>query len=288
MYESPSNLQDFCLDYICENVDALCEDQTDIDTGVTTLMFKNGEIFFPSHLAEQLLSCLCDKKKLNDRTLSLFNDNAVNLRRVRITDAPLSLQGLRVLKAHKIVDLQASGLKKVAVNDLIGCLSDWTISNLRTLNVANSTFINSSKFCILVSLSKLKNLHTLNVSNTEFNEFGLEVIAQELTSLESVDISLTPITDITPLRKCHRNLKSLAMFNVKYSHNEQTIQTLCELASLRYLDISCDFNMYVQPYMAGHISKLNTEELLKRRCLPALESLDISGKDVDQDILVYV
>ena len=285
MYESPSNLQDFCLDYICENVDAMCDDQTDIDTGVTTVMFKNGEVFFPGHLSEQLLSLLCDKKKLTDRTMQLFDVNATHLRRVRIKDAPLSLRGLRVLKSHKIVDLQASGLKKVAVNDLIGCLSDWTISHLRSLNVANSTFVNSSKFCVSVSLSKLKSLQTLNVSNTEFNVFGLEIIAQELTSLENLDISQTPITDISPLKKCHRNLKSLVMFNVQYSHNEKTIQTLSELSSLRHLDVSSDYN--IQPFMSDWHSKFNTEELLRRQnCLMSLESLDISGKEVDQEVLM--
>lgn len=66
-------------------------------------------------------------------------------RRVSIPDASnLSTRGLRVLKAHKIAELETCGLK-VTVNDLISCLGEWTLQNLRSLNVAHSAFMDGPK-----------------------------------------------------------------------------------------------------------------------------------------------
>lgn len=56
----------------------------------------------------------------------------------------LTTKGLRMLKGHKIRSLEAIGLT-VSVNDLIGCLGEWTLQNLRSLNVARSTFMAGSK-----------------------------------------------------------------------------------------------------------------------------------------------
>jgi len=56
----------------------------------------------------------------------------------------LTTKGLRVLKGHKISYLEVIGMK-VTVNDLIGCLGEWTLQNLRSLNVAHSTFIDGSR-----------------------------------------------------------------------------------------------------------------------------------------------
>ena len=63
-------------------------------------------------------------------------DRHVQLRNAR----DLTTRGLRVLKGHKISDLEATGMK-ITVNDLIGCLGEWTLQNLRSLNVTGSTFM---------------------------------------------------------------------------------------------------------------------------------------------------
>lgn len=290
MYESPSNLQDFCVNYICDNISALCEEHTDADNGYTTLTFKSGEIFFPCNLSDQLLQNICEKKKLDDRTVSLFDASCTNLKRVRIKNASVTAHGLRVLKPHKIIELEASGLKKLSINDLIGCLGEWTTSNLRLLDVSQCTFINKSKFCVLVSLSQLKSLQTLNVSYTEFNNNALDIVSQDLTSLENLDISGTPVSDLSPLKKCKDRLKSLTMYNLRASHTEQTIAVLGHLYRLRHLDVSDDLSTQ-QPFMAGtnhpQQSHFKTELLLMEPCLfPELQSLDISGKDdLDENLL---
>ena len=93
---------------------------------------------------------------------------------MRLKDASkLSVKGLRTLKGHKIIELEALGLTHATVTDLIGCLGEWSLMNLRILNVTNSTFMDSNKHCVVVALSKLKNLQVLNVANTEFNKTSL-------------------------------------------------------------------------------------------------------------------
>ena len=247
MYESPGSLQDVCLDYISSNIEALCEVHPSAEPNQTSMTFKAEDTFFHSTLSDLLLACFSDKHKLSDETLSLFNSQYTCLKHVQIKDAPLTSKGLRVLRTHKIIELEAIGLKDVTVNDLIGCLGEWTLSNLRTLNVSNSTFMNSAKFCVVVSLAKLRNLHSLNVSNTEFNKHGLEIIAEDLPALESLDISNTPINDLSPLRKCKERLKSLSMYNLRASHTEDIVPVLCDLNNLRVLDVSDDFS--VQPFV---------------------------------------
>jgi Zyg-11 family protein len=69
-----------------------------------------------------------------------FDIRDVQIRNARM----LTTRGLRVLKGHKISSLEATGMK-VTVNDLIGCLGEWTLQNLRSLNVARSTFMDASR-----------------------------------------------------------------------------------------------------------------------------------------------
>ncbi|KAL5021080.1 hypothetical protein ScPMuIL_000235 [Solemya velum] len=278
MYDRPVSLQECCVDFICDNLAALCE-VTQTETGQTKHIFKDRDVCFHGHLSEQLLETLCEKKKLNDETLSLFDANATRLKKVSIKDAQLTTKGLRVLRPHKISHLEVTGLKSVTVNDVIGCLGEWTLSNLQALNVCNSTFLNSSKFCVVVSLSKLHMLQDLNVSNTEFNKHGLEIIAEDLPCLENLDISGTPVNDIAPLRKCKERLKSLCMYNLRAANTEEIVPILCELTKLIHLDISDD-SPTSQHFVNYYPCRFKIVNLIsKQKCLPCLKSLDISGKE---------
>ena len=278
MYESPISLQDVCLEYICENIEVLCGMQHCLDSGQTSMQFRSDDVFFHSHLSDALLASLCEKQKLTDETMALFDVNVAQLKRVRIKDVQLTTKGLRMLKGHKLTELEAIGLQEITVNELIGCLGEWSLANLRTLNVTNCLFMNSAKFSVVVSLSKLRNLHSLNVSNTEFNKHGLEIIVEDLPALESLDISRTPVNDLAPLRKCKERLKSLSMYNLKASHSDDVVGILCELTCLRHLDVSDDYS--IQPFVSLEPVKFKIEDLLCRsRSLPYLTALDVSGKE---------
>ncbi|XP_005110536.1 protein zyg-11 homolog B [Aplysia californica] len=279
MYDTPVSLQNYCVDFICDNLSALCEVQplASTDSKQTKMVFKDPETCFHSTLSDQLLSTLSEKGKLNDESLSLFDPNATVLRHVSIHNAPVTSRGLRILKGHRVSQLEVTGIKDVTVNDVIGCLGEWTLSNLRILNVSRNTFLNNSKFCVVVSLSKLRNLHTLNVSFTEFNRHGLEIIAEDLPCLEVLDISCTEINDITPLRKCKNRLKSLSMYNLQLHRNSDPIGVVSELTHLVHLDVSNDATRDTI------ITSVATERfqvpdfLAKHDTCPNLVSLDVSG-----------
>ncbi|XP_014295930.1 protein zyg-11 homolog B isoform X1 [Microplitis demolitor] len=322
MFESPRSLQEVCVDFICDNVLALCEVHssnigstnfnqlstttteegrliynTNDDNGLlvtassaaasindinfcslTRLNFKDPDIFLPAQISEQLLASLCEKKALSDLTITLFDSKTTILRHVRLKDASsLSVKGLKVLKQHKIIDLEVNGLK-VTINDLIGCLGQWSLDNLRSLSVAKGSFIDCSRVCVFMALSKLRALHTLNVSGTEFNKHGLEIIVEDLPLLESLDISCTRVDDITPLKKCKNRLKSLAMYNLKITGYGNLKTVLSELDLLRNLDISDEKDSYTFEMFAPIRSKI-TDLLRAVHCMPYLSSLDISGKD---------
>lgn len=103
MYDSPGSLQDVCVDFICENIDTLYDSSTldppnsfepspedknyedprqnpKLLTDGIRLIFNDSEVFLHTEIAEQLLTALCNKKKLNDSTMALFNVNNSRLR----------------------------------------------------------------------------------------------------------------------------------------------------------------------------------------------------------------
>ena len=184
------SFQDATINYICENLLEVCTAVTDASEK-TRLKFKDEQTFLHAELSEQLLHKLCEKKLLDDLVLTLFNCESTRLKQVRFRDASkLSVKGLKTLRGHRIQDLEAVGLSKATVTDLISCLGEWSLLNLRNFNVANSTFVDSYKFCVVVALAKLRNLQALNVSRTEFNRTSLELVV-DLPKLESLNISCT-------------------------------------------------------------------------------------------------
>ena len=85
MYDSPLTLQEVCVEYICENLEALCEPATvknDEPQGSTyeRLSFKDEDVFFHSEISEQLLTSLSEKCKLTDKTMTLFDPKKTRLR----------------------------------------------------------------------------------------------------------------------------------------------------------------------------------------------------------------
>ena len=206
--------------------------------------------------------------------------DSTRLRHVRLCDASrLTVKGLKTLKGHKIVELETLGLTKATVTDLVSCLGEWSLHNLRLLNVSNSTFMDSNKFCVVVALAKLRNLQVLNVSNTEFSKTSLDLVVEDLPLLDTLDISQTKVTDISPLRKCRDRLKSLSLYGCKLpaSSSEAVVSVLSDLRELVHLDLSDDKED--NPHAAYPADKIKISALLqKTSTLQKLHSLDISGK----------
>jgi len=243
-----------------------------------------------SGIGEVLLTSLSEEGRLTDNIISgIFHPDNSRLEEVKIPDASLlTKKGLRVLRGHKIRHLEVIGLTKATINELIGCLGEYTLNNVSFLSVSRSYFTSSARFCVVVGLAKLRNLKHLDVSHTDINHHGLEIIVEDLPNLQSLNISATRVKDLNPLRKCKNRLKHLSMYNLRcpapVSANTQHpppldpfMAVLLELTYLVKLDISDDRDSPVDALTRGSTS---VGPLLKRPDLfPHLKYLDISGKD---------
>ena len=86
MHDSPSHLHETCLDFICENIEAVvCESGGKVDEISDQLSLKDSSVYIPSGLSEQLISVLSEKGKLNDNTVSVFSSENTSLKHVNIT-----------------------------------------------------------------------------------------------------------------------------------------------------------------------------------------------------------
>lgn len=63
----------------------------------------------------------------------------------------------------------------------------------------------------MVKLTSFKNLRSLNVAYTELNQRSLQLICEDLTLLEKIDISGTVVQDLTPLLLLEEQLTSLTI-----------------------------------------------------------------------------
>ncbi|XP_055931857.1 protein zyg-11 homolog B-like [Argiope bruennichi] len=285
MNDSPDTLQNICVDFISQNLNSVFATIEDVNGNTLKHVFRDTSIYMPASVSELLFSAL-NEITLTDQLLTLFDSSVTRLRDVYIKDASqLSTKGLRILRSHKISELVVIKLSNVTVNDLIGCLGEWTLQNLRVLNVSRSTFGNSEKVRVVIALSKLKNLKCLDVSFTEFNSQGLKIIAADLPCLESLNISGTVVSDISPLKLCKDRLKSLSMYNIKVSSLRDSLHVVSELRNLQHLDVSENND---EPHFTtetnGDIKFSDLIEALD--CLPFLVSLDLSGRQhVDVKLL---
>lgn len=144
-------------------------------------------------------------------------------------------------------------------------------------------FVLYNRYCLIVTLCKLKALTTLNVSGTGFNRESLGIVAEYLPLLESLDISCTKVDNITPLIRCKKRLKSLSMYNLKIDlstrdKSANLISVLLELNELRNLDISDEEGIYTHD-SASRPAKPKIAQFLKAvHCMPYLTNLDLSGE----------
>lgn len=83
MYESPKSLQEICINWIASNIESFCRPVQYCDgiTGLTSkLVFKDEDAYFHSEISEQLLTALCDKGKLTDLNITLFDSKSTRLK----------------------------------------------------------------------------------------------------------------------------------------------------------------------------------------------------------------
>lgn len=135
-YDNPATLEELCLEAICDNIidvfELYCErDDDDVDDDYDSddavmkkkkrFRFRDKDVFLFNEISERLLEKMCDRGVLCDSTLNLFNERNTRLKCVRIRNCEkITLEGLKVLKRHKITDLECVNLKKVNSRDILG------------------------------------------------------------------------------------------------------------------------------------------------------------------------
>jgi len=294
--KSPESLQSLCLSYIATKIvppsasDGVgcCQKDTSDSVVLQKSFGSSSGVFVHSNVADVLLSLMSTCQTLSNQTLELFQSCNACLRHVVIRRSQVTAAGLRVLRSHRLITLvvEADYPKQFTISDIICCLNEWTVANLRSLSVAGVTFGQAGGPPVIVSLCALRNLRSLDVNGTDFTDSMLKIIVDDLPLVESLDISSTLVRDVTSLSQCRTRLRRLFMYNVRLNDSSST-DVLRSLSALRILDISHDAPK--NPLMTYKMNTENAEGILQEGSeFHDLQSLDISGTpDIPASLVRY-
>lgn len=232
-----------------------------------------------SIVCEDLLKTFEKRYQINDNVLCLPLFNGKNrIQFLDIEDARLVTErGLQMLQNHHLITLNVGHLTSCSVNQLINNLSGYSMANLQSLSVPYCSFSSSNKVCTILRLTNLANLSSLDLSFTDFTDHGLEIIADDLHNLHSLNISHTRVTHLKPLLRGKDRLVSLKLFNLSATCRDEKILT--QFTNLQHLDISDERNIEdnkLQTFL-GYFADF-----------PYLTELDLSGRSFSTSQLLTV
>ncbi|CAB1326469.1 unnamed protein product, partial [Coregonus sp. 'balchen'] len=281
----PVALSELCLAQVCLSLDSLCSTQPD---GSLRLSWAP---LLPQEMADQLLHKMATQGTLNDRTVGIFRScEQLRLRRACIRSSPLSAEAFRLaLCPHRLQELDASRvpggltgahiLSGLASNpECRASLQRLTLSRLqmgwKSMEVEEGQ----------VGFSSLQGLKILNLANTDLTDPLLEDICT-LPQLEGLDISSTPVMELSALLGCRFTLRSLTAHGLRQLDMSpaRVISILSQLHALRHLDLSDD-RFASAPPSAEDDEWGEGDEAVRllleggSGVLPALVSLDVSGR----------
>ncbi|XP_062858203.1 protein zyg-11 homolog [Trichomycterus rosablanca] len=274
---SPASLTDLCLSLVSSRLELFCVNLAD-----GSLCLRDP-VVFPQELADQLLCKMATEGVLNDSTVSIFrNSRQLRLCRACIRTARISAEAFgRNLCLHRLLELDASRVNAdLTITDILHCLSasKATCERLQRLvlnGLSMSSLEESSSRCF----SSLHGLRALSVSNVDFYDSSLADVCS-LPRLESLDISNTSVTNLTPLLELRTRLRYLTMHQLKRLEisTAQLLAVLSQLENLQHLDISDDKQF---------TSDIARQLLETSGILPVLVSLDLSGRKQVTDAAVW-
>ncbi|KAM9129565.1 protein zyg-11 homolog B-like [Pangshura tecta] len=262
---SPYSLLDISLKALTADLEKFCTERQD-----GTLCLKESERL-PQEVADRLLQTMAFHELLNDGTVGIFRGNQIRLKQACIRKAKISALSFRkAFCHHKLIELDATGMNAdISIADIVSGLGSnkWIQQNLQclVLDSLRLSLTNPYERCF----NQLSGLRALSITNVRFHNEDLVEIAS-LPRLESLDISNTSVTDITPLLACKDRLKSLSMHYLKCltMTTPQVLDVIRQLKYLNHLDISDDQQF---------TSDIPVSLLEQKDILPHLVSLDISG-----------
>ena len=100
---------------------------------------NHDTVYLHTELSERLLERLCQnvggKNQISDLQLSLFDHCSTRLRSSRISNASeLSVEGLKVLRGHRLLELEIQDLANATVSDVIDdCLGKYVVDEVQKL-----------------------------------------------------------------------------------------------------------------------------------------------------------
>uniref|UniRef100_A0A8C4GTI9 Protein zer-1 homolog-like C-terminal domain-containing protein n=1 Tax=Dicentrarchus labrax TaxID=13489 RepID=A0A8C4GTI9_DICLA len=278
--EGPRALCDLCLAQVCRSLDALCSRRADGS------MCLSWAPLFPQEMVDQLLHKMATKGILNDTTVGIFrNCKELRLRRASIRCCPVSAEAFRLaLCPHRLQELDASWVSGglTGANIISGLASNPECrSSLQRLSLSGLRLDWESleeDGGSRVGFSFLQGLRTLNLANTDLTDAVLEDICT-LPQLESLDISCSPVSNLTALLDCKNTLRSLIAHRLRQLDMSpaRLLFVFNQLHALRHLDFSDD---HITVDSDGRDGDETVRQLLEGspQVLPSLVSLDISGR----------
>lgn len=222
---------------------------------------------------------------LNDASVGIFRDaTLLRLRRATVRRCSVSREAfLLALCPHRLQELDASwvsgGLTGAAVVSALAS-SDQCRSSLNTLSLSGLLLDWSSLGETTgVGFGSLQGLRKLNLSDTDLSDAVLQDVSS-LRRLDSLDISCSAVTQLTPLLGCGDTLRSLVAHRLRRLDMPpaQLLDVFSQLCALRHLDFSDDHSA------AGDSDGRDASETVRQLLeagpdlLPSLVSLDISGR----------
>lgn len=231
--------------------------------------------------------CLSPQGILNDTTVGIFRDGGtLRLRRATVRRCPLSPSAfLLALCPHRLQELDASwasgGLTGAAVVSGLAsnpeCRSSLQRLSLDGLRLDWESLAEDAG--TRGGFSSLRGLRSLKLANTDLSDAALADVCS-LPHLESLDISCSDVSDLTPLLDCKNTLRHLVAHRLQRLHMPPSglMSVLGHLGALRHLDVSDD-HAAEDDGSGGDVNEA-VRQLLERGpdLLPSLVSLDISGQ----------
>ncbi|XP_046907095.1 protein zyg-11 homolog isoform X2 [Hypomesus transpacificus] len=273
---SPASLTDLCLSYMTCNLERFCVKQAD-----GSLCLRES-LVFPQELADQLLAKMATEGLLNDSTVGVFRScEYLRLRRACIRTARISAEAFqRALCPHRLLELDAARVNAdLTIDDILQGLATnkHCQESLQRLVLTGLT-MSSQEEPGHHGFSSLPALRSLSLASVDFYDAGL-VDACSLARLESLDLSNTSVTNLTPLLRLKGRLRSLTLHQMKRLEmsTAQLLAVIGQLDALQHLDISDDKQF---------TSDVARQLLCQPGVLPNLLSLDVSGRKQVTDAAV--
>ncbi|KAF6019549.1 hypothetical protein EB796_022122 [Bugula neritina] len=280
MIAEPISLQAMCINIICFTHKKMKGYELNL-----------GNFRLPVSLSADLLFVMVKYRLLSDESIRMFNSKHTNLTSVALHDVMLSIEGLEVLRQHRLTELTLNNVG-IYLEDAISnrVINSSTSKSLRSLSLYNFRMEEDyMQRTVMTDLARrFTNLVHLSLVSVRLENDGLSSLCSVLTpTVTHLDISRNFVTDISPLTKFSASLKFLNMYNL-YSVKESNAKILMfELKELLHLNISCESGHQLEAFLNEGVTPLSIEKmLLTPGGLAKLQSIDLSGREhITEDVV---